>query len=198
MNANQFMQHLESLGARQNEKEWATGKSWQEFYDTCHRGDWLLWLYRKSKKYNFQKITLAKGLCANTVRHLMKDERSLKAVDAAIAFGNGEISREELNAAADAAAAADTAAYAAHVAATYATDTAAAFVAADAAADAADAAAAYAAAAAAAAYAAADAADADAAARKVAFTAYAAARKENWQKTADIVREVLPFEIWEL
>lgn len=28
----------------------------------------------------------------------MKDERSIKAVDAAIAFGNGDISREELDA----------------------------------------------------------------------------------------------------
>ena len=120
MNAQEFCQHLKSLSACDEAKEWAAGKSWQEVYDTCHRGDWLLWLYRRSEGYNLQKLTLAKGLCANTVRHLMKDERSLKAVDAAIDFGNGKISREELNAAAYANAAAnvaavDAAAYAAVV-----------------------------------------------------------------------------------
>ena len=156
MNANQFMQQLISLGACNEAKEWAEGKSWQEVYDTCHRGDWLLWLYRRSKGYDFQKLKLAKGLCANTVRHLMKDNRSIKAVDAAISFGRGEINIDELNAAA---AAAD-AAYAAYAAAAAAADVAyAAYAAAAAAAD--------------------------------------AARKENQQKTADIVREVLPFEIWE-
>lgn len=132
MNANEFMKHLESLGACNEAKDWALGKSWREVYDTCHRGDWLLWLYRRSKRYDLQKVTLAKGLCANTVRHLMKDERSVKAVDAAIAFGNGEISIDELNA------------FAAY-----------------------------------------------------ANAAYSAAKKQNQQKTADIVREVLPFEIWE-
>ena len=95
MNANEFMQHLINLGACSEAKEWAEGKSWQEVYDTCHRGDWLLWLYRRSKDYDLQKLTLAKGFCANTIRHLMKDERSLKAVDAAIAFGRGEINIDE-------------------------------------------------------------------------------------------------------
>ena len=187
MNANEFMRQLISLGACQDAKEWAEGKSWQEVYNTCHYGDWLLWLYHRSKRYDFQKIMLAKGLCANTVRHLMKDERSLKAVDAAIAFGKGEISREDLNAAAAAAA--------------YA------YVAANAVANAADAAypayaAAYAAKAAAATNAVATVAVINAAADAAAYAATgaysAAARKENQQKTADIVREVLPFDIWEL
>ena len=57
----------------------------------------------------------------------MKDERSLKAVDAAIAFGEGKISGEELNtsaAAAAYAAASDAYAYAAYAA--YAANAAAA------------------------------------------------------------------------
>ena len=154
MNAQQFMQLLNDLDACTEAKDWAYGKSWQEVYNTCHRGDWLLWLYRRSKEYDFQKLTLAKGLCANTVRHLMKDERSMKAVDAAIAFGKGEISIDELaDADARAVYAAGNAAHAAYAAA----------------------------------HAAHAAADADA----------ADARKENQQKTADIVREVLPIEIWE-
>ena len=45
---------------------------------------------------NLRELTLAKGHCANTVRHLMKDQRSIDAVDAAIAFGEGKITKEEL------------------------------------------------------------------------------------------------------
>ena len=55
----------------------------------------------------------------------MKDERSIKAVDVAIAFGEGKASLEELNAAASASAAADAAAYAAYAAYTAASDAAA-------------------------------------------------------------------------
>ena len=99
---------------------WAADKSWQEIYDTCHRGDWLLWLFYHTNS-DRRLLTLAKGHCANTVRHLMKDERSIKAVDAAIAFGNGEITRQELNAAhAAVAAAAAVAAHAYAAAAAYA------------------------------------------------------------------------------
>ena len=91
--------------------EWASGKSWEEIYTTCHRGDWLLWLFAKTNSDDLQRLTLAKGHCVNTVRHLMKDDRSLKAIDAAIAFGEGKISKTELDAASTAAYAAGAAAY---------------------------------------------------------------------------------------
>jgi hypothetical protein len=111
-------------------REWAGDKTIEEIVEQCHRGDWLLWLAAKID-IGLQPLTLAKGHCANTVRHLMKDERSIKAVDTAIAFGEGKATREELDKAADAAdAAAWVAAY-----------VAVAWVAADVAADAADAAA---------------------------------------------------------
>jgi len=103
---------LNKLNACKDAREWAGDKSWQEIYNTCHRGDWLLWLFKRTNPDDLQLLTLAKGHCANTVRHLMKDERSIKAVDAAIAFGEGKISRDELDAAA-----ADAAAFAAAVAA---------------------------------------------------------------------------------
>jgi len=57
-------------------------------------------------KLNINKstLTLAKAHCANTERHFMKDERSIKAVDIAIAFGEGRSTDNELIAAANAAA----------------------------------------------------------------------------------------------
>ncbi len=191
-------QLLIKLNACNEAMEWAGDKTWEEIYRTCHRGDWLLWLFKQTNPNDLRLLTLAKGHCANTVRHLMKDERSIKAVDAAIAYGEGRIDIEELNNAATTAdavffatstAATSTAdAYAAYAAT--ATSTAAAAYAATAtstaaAAYAATAAAAYAYAAYAdayAAYAAADAADAyadadaaDAAAYAAADAAYAAA-----------------------
>ena len=116
---------LNKLKACQEAMEWAGDKSWQEIYNTCHRGDWLLWLFKRTNPDDLKLLTLAKGHCANTVRHLMKDERSIKAVDAAIAYGEGKISREELDAAASAA----YAAYAAYAAAASSDDAYAAYVA---------------------------------------------------------------------
>jgi len=183
------------LNACKDAREWAGDKSWQEIYNTCHRGDWLLWLFKRTNPDDLQLLILAKGHCANTVRHLMKDERSIKAVDAAIAYGEGKISREELDAAANAAAnaAADAAADAA--AAAYAASAASHAAASHAAA----ASAAYAAAAADATYAAAYAAAyVDAAAANAAYAAYDTAKKENQQLTADICRKYLPIPIWNI
>ena len=197
-------QLLIKLNACNEAMEWAGDKTWEEIYRTCHRGDWLLWLFKQTNPNDLRLLTLAKGHCANTVRHLMKDERSIKAVDAAIAYGEGRIDIEELNNAAttaDAYAAADAAAYAAYATDAYADAyAAAAAYATDAAADAADAyadayvaadAAAYADAYAAAAYAA-YATDADA------YAAAAAAKKNNQQQTADICRQYLPIKIWNI
>ena len=103
-----------NLEACDEAADWASGKTWQEVYTTCHRGDWMLELFARTNPDNLQELTFVNGHCANTVRHLMKDERSIKAVDAAIAFGEGKITKEELYAAADAAA--DAAAYAADAA----------------------------------------------------------------------------------
>ena len=167
---------LKKLNACQPAREWADDKTIEEIWATCYRGDWMLWLARK---LNIDKrvLTLAKGHCANTVRHLMKDERSIAAVDMAIKYGEGNATDSELATAA-------TAAYDAYAAA-YAT-----------------AAAAYAAAAydayAAAAYAAYATAAADAAAYAADAAAYAAAfaaRKKSQQETAEICRKYIPLDL---
>lgn len=148
MNAKEFKKRLSSLNACSTAVYWADGKTWEEAYNTCPRGDWMLWLFSKTNPDDLQLLTLAKGHCANTVRHLMKDERSIKAVDAAIAFGEGKISMDELKSAAVAAVVAD----------------------------------------------AADAADAYAADAAAYASADEAARRENRQLTADIVRKYIPIE----
>jgi hypothetical protein len=48
-----------------------------------------------------QELTRVKAASAEAARHLMKDHRSLHALEAAVAFGNGEIALEELNKAID-------------------------------------------------------------------------------------------------
>ena len=115
--------------------EWLGDRSVEEMVDECYRGDWMLWLAQKAG-IEIQPLTLAKARCVKTVLHLMKDPRSVKAVEVAEQFGLGNATAEELKLAADAA----DAAYAAYAAAAYAADAAAAAAAADAA-DAADAAA---------------------------------------------------------
>jgi hypothetical protein len=121
---------LEKINACKDARGWvATQKNYKEAWMNCERGDWMLWL-AKRLRVDDRKLTLAKFKCASQVRHLMKDPRSLAALDAAEKYGNGEISRDEL----------DTAAYAAYAAAAAAAATAAAAYAADAAAYAADAA----------------------------------------------------------
>jgi uncharacterized protein with PIN domain len=109
---------LEKLSACSDAREWvATQKNYKEAWQNCERGDWMLWL-AKRLNVDDRKLTLAKFKCANQVRHLMKDQRSIAALDAAEKYGKGEIGRDDLNAAYAAAyAAAAAAAYAAAAAA---------------------------------------------------------------------------------
>jgi len=112
-----FKDLLIKLKACESARKWAEDMTIEEVVATCDRGDWLLWLAQKVD-VDFRLLTLAKGHCANTVRHLMKDERSINAVDVAIAFGEGKATREELD---------DAATYAAYAYADYAAYTAAAY-----------------------------------------------------------------------
>jgi hypothetical protein len=93
------MQLLKKHNACNEAREWAKDKTIEEAFTTCHRGDWMLWLFAKTNPEDLQRLTLAKGHCANTVRNLIKDEQRVKAVDVAIAFGEGKATRDELDAA---------------------------------------------------------------------------------------------------
>ena len=90
------------LGACSPGMEWMGDRTIEQYINNADRGDWLLWLAEKIN-IPFKELTLAKGRCAETVIHLMKDERSKAAVKAAIDFGSGLITEDELAAAANAA-----------------------------------------------------------------------------------------------
>ena len=60
---------LIKLNACAEALEWAGDKTWEEIYNTCHRGDWLLWLFAKTNPDDLRLLTLAKAHCANTVRY---------------------------------------------------------------------------------------------------------------------------------
>ena len=102
---------LKSLDACEGAREWAVDMTIEEVVKKCHRGDWLIWLAQKIG-IELRPLTLATALCAKTVLHLMKDKRSINAVEVAERFGRGEVTKEELNA--SYAAAAAYAAYAAY------------------------------------------------------------------------------------
>ena len=183
---------LEKLGACTEGIQWAfTQSDYKTAWQNCERGDWMLWL-AKALNVDDRKLALARYYCANQVRHLMKDQRSLDAMDAALKYANGEISRDELNTAATYAAA--TYAAAAYNAAAAADDDAAAVAEA----------AAYAVAAAADAEAVAEAvaaaadaavAEAVAAAADAAAAAYRDAISKSLKRSADICREILTEDV---
>ena len=47
MKAKEFKELLQNLKACEEAVKWADGKSWEEAYEECERGDWLLWLFQK-------------------------------------------------------------------------------------------------------------------------------------------------------
>ena len=58
-----------------------------------------LWVVLRSEIVSERVVRLFAVWCARRVQHLMKDGRSLKALDVAERFANGEASKEELSAA---------------------------------------------------------------------------------------------------
>lgn len=97
-----FKDLLIELNACDEAIEFAAEMTIEKALNKCERGDWILWLAKKLN-VDIRLLTLAKGRSAETVIHLMKDERSRNAVKIAIKFGNNECGLSELNAAAAAA-----------------------------------------------------------------------------------------------
>jgi hypothetical protein len=88
---------LIKLGACSDAIEWAGDKSWPEIYAKCDRGYWLLWLWRKlalDKKH--EKLTIkAAATCALTARLWMPKE-SVEACEVYLVWSEGEATNQEL------------------------------------------------------------------------------------------------------
>jgi immunity protein 5 of polymorphic toxin system len=182
MTAETFRRLLKKLGACEEALEWSKDKDLKTVWETCERGDWLLWLcgYMADKPGwpTRQQLVLAACACAETaLKYVPEGElRPKQAIDAARRWANGQCTIEEVREAAEAAA---EAAWAAAEAAAEAAAWAAAR-------------AAWAAEAAWAAWAAAEAAWAAArAAEAAARAARAAARAAALKECADLVRKEL-------
>jgi len=165
----------------------ATCKDMQEVWDTCPRGDWLLWLLgKKATEADRKNLVLIACECARLALPYTKDSRVLACIETAEKWTRGEATIEQVREARRNADAASDAAYAA------ASDAAYAAYASDAAAYAAAAAAAYDADADAAAAYAYDAASASDDAYDAAADDDADARKETRKQCANIVRKYYP------
>lgn len=82
---------LIKIGACSEAVYWAGDKDIDEAWQTCHRGDWMLWFYAKMRPHDIRALTLAKAYCANTVRHLLINLKSINAINMAIAYGRWEV-----------------------------------------------------------------------------------------------------------
>jgi hypothetical protein len=211
MNAQEFGNLLNELNACDTAKDWAIGKSFAEVWNTCDRGDWLLWLASqmigKEGWFDHNQIVLAAIECAEScLKYIAKDKSQPKeCLDIVRLWIAGKATLDEVKIAASAAyafaaaSATYSAVYAAYASAAYAStyaaeaEVAASEAASEAAAYAAYASASYASAAEAAAYAT-DSATAYASAAYAAKAAEAEAVVAAARlKTANIVRKVLKF-----
>ncbi len=109
-----YLLDVNGYKACQDAREWNGNRTLAQCWAECERGDWMMWLLSHAKLSDLITLTKIKALQVEKIRHLLKDPRSIAALDAAHSFGRGEISEQELSASAAAAAAA--AAYAAAVA----------------------------------------------------------------------------------
>lgn len=121
MNTAKFEKLLVRIGACESARNWAKGKSLKEVWDTCERGDWLLWLAgRMSGKKgwpNRKAVVLAACAVAETalVHVPAGDLRPLTAIQTARKWAVGQATLSEVR---KAAAAPATAAFAAFAPAT--------------------------------------------------------------------------------
>ena len=89
-----IQEYCDKHNACRSGREWALEncKDMQEAWDKCERHN-LIWIAKRScSTIELQEFAL---FCANQVRHLLKDQRSIDCLDANRKFLNGEITKEE-------------------------------------------------------------------------------------------------------
>ena len=101
-----FDELLVSLGACEDAREWAKGKSFADVWNTCERGDWLLWLLAKMKDKpgwaTHKQIVSAACDCAELSLKYVEvgEERPRVAIETARKWVRGEATLEEVKKAA--------------------------------------------------------------------------------------------------
>ena len=158
---------LTKLGACTEAVKWAGRKTPKKAWETCKRGDWLLWIASKLD-IDRKKLVLAACACARTALKYVPvgEDRPRIAIETAEAWTRGEATIEQVRTVTHAAHAAAHAAYTAHAA--YVADAAA------------------------------QAAHSAYAADAATYAAYAVAAHSSLaaqKQMADIVREIIPFNV---
>ena len=111
-----FQEYLSNIDACSPARQWVGDRTFEQAWRECERADWMCWIIQKSGQFDRKTVVMLAATMANTVRHLMMDQRSIDAVDTALRYAHGEATEEDLSnaaLAADAADAADAAAWAA-------------------------------------------------------------------------------------
>jgi hypothetical protein len=108
----QLQQHLDSLSACAEARQWAGSRTAREAWDQCERADWLLWWAARTPANNQQAIVRAACACARTALQYVpaSEDRPRLAIEAAERWVNDptEENRQAAEAAAWAAWAAET------------------------------------------------------------------------------------------
>ncbi len=71
---------LKKLNAGEEMINWAKGKSWDEFYHQCNRGEWLFWLFTKTNPYDAKKYSIAANAAMSAYFTDKSKEEQLKQV----------------------------------------------------------------------------------------------------------------------
>lgn len=75
--------------ASENERDlyqFAKNKTLQQFYNNCERPEWLIWLFARTNPHNSKEIILTAVKCANLLTRLVKKKVLLKALEASLNF----------------------------------------------------------------------------------------------------------------
>lgn len=102
----ELQRELASLNACDDARKWVGGKSLTEAWNTCERGDWMLWLVGRHVGEDSwpsrQDIVLTACDCAELALKYVPEgeDRPRKAIETARAWTRGEATIEEVRAAA--------------------------------------------------------------------------------------------------
>ena len=104
------------LDACGSAREWAKGKSLDEVWKTCHRGDWMLWLAARYGDVPLKTVVAITCDCAEPALAFTTDPRPAATIAVVRRWLKGVATLEEVEVAAEAAGAARAAEWAARAA----------------------------------------------------------------------------------